>query len=52
MKKQRSNFFELLLKNDQKEIKEYLLSKGKNPKPICPIQFVKDNIIEEEIVKD
>ena len=38
-----SEFFKLLLKNDKIELENFLLSKGKEPKPICPIMFVKEN---------
>lgn len=36
-------FDEILLKNNEEELKEFLLSKGKNPKPICPVQFIKND---------
>lgn len=45
----RSNFLELLIRNDNNELKEYLLCKGKNPKPICPIQFVSNNNETEQL---
>ena len=39
------DFFELLILNNENQIKEYILSNGKGPKPVCPIRFIKD---EEE----
>ena len=41
-KKQNSDFFELLCKNDKIELENFLILKGKGPKPICPIEFVKE----------
>ena len=38
--KQKSDFFKLLLQNDETELKKFLYSKGKKPKPFCPIQFI------------
>lgn len=38
-----SEFFKLLLKNDKRDLENFLLSKGKEPKPICPIMFVEEN---------
>lgn len=36
-----SEFFNVLVRNDEKEIREYLARNGKLPKPICPIMFIK-----------
>ena len=41
-------FFDMLCRNDDKEIEEFLLSKGKNPKPVCPIMFIKEEDKEVE----
>ena len=41
-KSNQDEFFELLLKNDEIELKNYLLRKGKQPKPVCPISFVSE----------
>lgn len=41
-KNKKSEFFELLTKNDKTELENYLLSHGKKPKPICPVEFVKE----------
>lgn len=41
MQNQKS-FFELLCENNPDEMLDYLISKGKGPKPICPIEFVKE----------
>lgn len=46
-----SEFFKLLVKNDQNELENFLISEGKGPKPICPIYFQpvkKDNGNEEK----
>ena len=32
-----NSFFELLCLNDQVKIKEFIISNGKGPKPVCPI---------------
>lgn len=34
-----NSFFELLCLNDQVKIKEFIISNGKGPKPVCPITF-------------
>jgi hypothetical protein len=41
-----SNFKNLLYKNDQKEIQDFLLENGKEGKVFCPIYFEKNK--EEE----
>lgn len=48
-KYKKSKFFELLLSNDETEIKKYLFSNGKEPKVICPVQFVKKDNEDKEI---
>lgn len=35
-----TNFLEVLNKNDDNEMKKFLLSEGKKPKPHSPIYFV------------
>lgn len=35
-----SNLFQILLRNNKEELKEFLISNGKGPKPICPIIFL------------
>lgn len=35
-----SKYLEILLKNDQLELENFLISNGKGPKPICPIIFI------------
>lgn len=35
-----TDFFKLLLENDKDKLMNFLLSKGKSPKPICPIMFI------------
>ena len=46
--KTKSDFLQLLLQNNEDEIKKFLISKGKKPKPFCPIQFIK----KEDELKD
>lgn len=46
-KTKNTELFELLLKNDENELKKFILFEGKQPKAICPIQFVKDEVEEE-----
>lgn len=42
--------FELLCLNDSKEVSKFLIARGKDPKPICPIAFVdKIEFKEKEI---
>lgn len=43
------DFFELLCLNDNLELRNWLISKGKKGKPICPVMFVKE---ESEDTKD
>ena len=40
--KHKSDFLQILLQNNEDEVKKFLISKGKKPKPFCPIQFVKE----------
>lgn len=40
-------FIELLKRNKEEEIMNFLISKGKSPKPVCPIIFIKDKENEE-----
>lgn len=44
--KKNNKFFELLCLNDSLKLKNFLISKGKGPKPICPVSFNVD--IEEK----
>lgn len=47
--KTKSDFLQLLLQNNENEVKKFLISKGKKPKPFCPIQFVeKETEIEDK----
>ena len=32
--------YDILIENNEENLKNFLISKGKNPKPICPIQFI------------
>lgn len=48
-KKQKSDFLQLLLQNNENELKKFLSSKGKKPKPFCPIQFIDK---EDELYND
>lgn len=36
-----NNFFDILCKDDEEELSDYLLTKGKSPKSVCPIMFIK-----------
>jgi hypothetical protein len=47
-KNNKSEYFDLLLLNDPSEMLEFLLSKGKRPKVICPIIFLKGDASENE----
>ena len=38
----KKSFFDLLLAGDMVKVRDKLIVKGKNPKPICPIFFFKD----------
>lgn len=49
MNNSKSELFNLLLKDNKDELKKFLLSNGKQPKPICPIRFIKNNKKEEEL---
>lgn len=42
-----SNVFELLIKNNQDEIHEFLISNGKAPKAVSPVRF----FTEEELLE-
>lgn len=44
-----TKLMEILINNNEDELKEFLLLNGKNPKPICPIRFIKkeeDNLCQ------
>ena len=43
----KSSFFKLLLKNDNRSIEEWLIQKGQL-KPYCPIRFISKNKDTEE----
>lgn len=45
--KSEQNFLEILKRNDEKEIQEFLLSFGKKPKPYCPFYIDKSDINSE-----
>ena len=47
-----NNFLDILNRNDSNEIKNFLLSDGKKPKPYCPFYFVKGNNTEKGDQKD
>ena len=47
--KDKKQFFDILLDNSSKELEEFLLSKGKGPKAICPIMFIKEEKEKEDI---
>lgn len=49
---QNKDFFEIICQNDEKELNEYLLAKGKSPKAICPIMFVSSESNLENELKD
>lgn len=34
-----NNLFDLLVENDESKINDFLFSKGKSPKVICPVIF-------------
>ena len=36
-----TKLMEILINNNEDELKEFLLLNGKNPKAICPIRFIK-----------
>lgn len=42
----KTNFLEVLNKNDDNEMKKFLLSEGKKPKPYSPIYFVDKEELE------
>lgn len=47
--KKNNTFSELLCLNDSLKIKEFLIKKGKSPKPICPVSFnQEDDLLDEE----
>lgn len=37
---EKNNYLEILQSNDQYLLSEYLIAKGKSPKPISPIMFI------------
>lgn len=43
-----SDLFQILLRNDEEELKDFLISNGKGPKPICPIIFFSKGDIKNE----
>lgn len=47
--KKNNKFFELLCLNDSLKLKNFLISKGKGPKPVCPVSFDVDAIKKEDI---
>lgn len=47
-KKENSEFFELLLQNDKILLENFLILKGKGPKPVCPIEFVREEKVKGE----
>lgn len=47
MEKDNKDFMSVLMDNNSKEMKKYLLMHGKKPKPISPFNFSKKTIKEE-----
>ena len=45
--KKNNKFFELLCLNDSLKLKNFLISKGKGPKPVCPVSFDVNDIKED-----
>ena len=35
-----SDFFDIICRNNEEELSDYLLAKGKSPKSICPVIFI------------
>lgn len=46
MSKSNNEFYDILTTGTDKDLNEFLIAKGKSPKPKCPIQF--DMIMEGE----
>lgn len=42
-----NDFLDLLISNDEKEIKNFVVSNGKAPKPVAAIRFIEKDTIEE-----
>ena len=34
------NFFDIICGNNEDDLNDYLLAKGKSPKPVCPVMFI------------
>lgn len=45
----KNEFTKLLYLNSKEKVKQFLISNGKLPKPVCPIVFIKDE--EEKIIE-
>lgn len=39
---EKRNFFELLILNNENEIKDFLMMNGKAPKAVCPVRFINE----------
>lgn len=47
----KNEFMKLLYLNSKEKVKQFLISNGKLPKPVCPIVFIKDKDEEEKIIE-
>ena len=45
------NFIDVLLDNNEEEMREYLLLNGKKPKPISPFYFIKEEVVNDKSEK-
>lgn len=43
VKPKNSKFLDLLIEGNEEQIMEFLLKNGKQPKPVCPIIFMKED---------
>ena len=43
-----SDFFELLVLNNEDELRKFVNANGKAPKPVCPIRFIRNQETETE----
>lgn len=50
--RKKCEFFELLCLNDNLELRNWLISKGKSGKPIAPVMFLKQEKEESEDSKN
>lgn len=42
VKPKNSKFLDILIEGNEEQIMEFLLKNGKQPKPVCPIMFMKE----------